>query len=138
MFDHLLDVSSWFTLRPAEVGGLAGNIVFGFFVGLFVIGIVSKIVAAHKTHDRYLRELGEHIGSLLLTMGLLGLLFYFFSFERIQLFGARFWYAVWLIGLIVWIVFLIRFGFKTIPVLRGKELTREQLRKYFPPRRRKK
>lgn len=137
MFDHLLDASTWFTLRPADITGLSGKIVFGFFVLLFVSGIVSRIVAAHKMSDRYLRQLAESISTLLLTMGFLGLLFYFFSFERIQLFGARFWYVLWLIGLIVWIVFLIHLGFKKIPNLREKEIVREQLRKYFPPRRRK-
>lgn len=130
--------SAWFTLRPAAIGGLSGNIIFAVLVLLFVLGIVSRIVAGNKVDDRYMRTLGERVGTMLMTMGGLGLLFFFFSYERIQLFGAPFWYLFWAVGLIVWIVFLARFAKKTIPQMRSSEVERIEKRKYLPKRNRKK
>ena len=137
MFDHFLDPATWFTLQSAEVGGLSGKLIFGFFAILFVFGIVCRIVSSHKTEDRYMRSLGERLGMMLLTMGLLGVLFYFFSFERIPLFGARFWYVLWVIGLITWIVFIVRFARVTIPQQRERAQRHAQEQKYIPGRKRK-
>ncbi len=137
MFNNLFDPSFWFTLRPAEVGGISGSLIFGFFLLLFVLGIVSRIVAAQKLDDRYARMLGGRIGTMLVTLGILGVLLYFFSYERIRLFGSRFWYLFWVIGLIVWAGFIVRFAKKTIPELKQKEGIRAQMRKYFPPRKKR-
>jgi len=136
MFDHLLDPAAWFTLRSAEVGGLSGKFIFGFFVLLFVLGIVCRIVSSHKTEDRYMRGLGERLGVMFLTMGFLGVLLYFFSFERISLFGARFWYVLWTAGLIVWITRLIRVAMVTIPQEKKRAQQQAEQQKYFPGRKR--
>lgn len=137
MFNNFFNPSFWFTLQPAEVGGVSGNAIFAFFVLMFVLGIVSRIIASQKTDDRHLRELGNRLATLLMTMGLLGILLYFFSYERIRLFGSRFWYLFWVIGLAIWVGFLIRFGRKTIPEMKRQESVREQLRKYFPTRKKR-
>ena len=81
--------SYWLTMQPPEVGGLLGNIVFGVFIGLLVLGIIGRIVVDRRDDDRYKREIGGRISTLLITMGILGVILYFFSFEQIQLFGAR-------------------------------------------------
>ncbi|MBI2474966.1 hypothetical protein HYV69_00905 [Candidatus Uhrbacteria bacterium] len=137
MFNNFLDPSYWFTLRPALVGGTEGKIIFGVFAILFVLGIVARIVSSNKTGDRYMKEVVERIATMLVTMGILGALLYFFSFEQIRLFGSRFWYLFWLIGIIVWCFFLLRFVKRTIPELRAHEALKAEQRKYFPPRRKK-
>lgn len=134
MLNNFFDPSYWFTLHPAEVGGLSGNIIFGIFVLLFVLGIIARIVASNKTKDRYVQNFGMRTGSMLITMGIIGIVLYFFSYERVYLLGARFWYVLWLIGLIVWAVFLFRFASKTVPEMRKRDSVRAQYRKYFPRR----
>lgn len=137
MFENLFDLSYWFTLQPASVGGTSGKIIFSFFALLFVLGIVARIVSSNKTDDRHAREVIERIATLLVTMGILGALLYFFSFEQIRLFGSRFWYLFWLIGVVVWCFFLLRFVRRTIPEQRAHEALKAEQRKYFPPRRKK-
>ncbi|MBM5789873.1 hypothetical protein FJZ23_02175 [Candidatus Parcubacteria bacterium] len=137
MFSTFFDASAWFTFAPAQVGGTSGRIIFGVFLLLFVLGLVARMVALHKTQDHHLRELGLRVGSLCITMGVLGVLLSFFSYERIRLFGARFWYLLWLIGLIVWAAFLARYAYKTVPMLKAREVEQEERRKYLPSRRRK-
>lgn len=134
MFQNLLDPSAWFTLSPAQVGEISGNIVFLVFVLLFVCGIVARIVASHKIDDRHMRELGKRIGSFLVTMGILGAMLYFFSYERIRLFGARFWYVLWLVGFLVWVVYIARYARKTVPKMKEQAIALAQKRRYFPGR----
>ncbi len=137
MFENLFIPSYWFTLQPALVGGTEGKIIFSFFVLLFLLGIVARIVSSNRTDDRHVREVFERGATLLVTMGILGVLLYFFSYEQIRLFGSRFWYLFWLIGILVWSFFLLRFVRSTIPKQRANEALKAEQRKYFPPRRKK-
>ena len=124
-------------MSPPEVGGLIGTIVFAVFVAFFILGISGRIVVDRRGGDRYKREIGSRISTLLVTMGLLGVIIFFFSFEEIQLLGARFWYPVWIITTLVWTFFLIRYIKRVVPAKRAHE---EQLReqgKYLPQQHRR-
>lgn len=119
-------------MAPPEVGGLLGNIVFGVFLACFVLGLIGRIVVDRRGDDRYKKEIGSRISSLFITMGLLGVILFFFSFEQIQLFGARFWYPIWMITVLVWGFFIVRFVKREIPAKRAREeMLREQSR-YLP------
>lgn len=122
----------WFTLQPPEIGGILGYIVFGVFVAFLILGIVGRIVSDQKGNDRYKKEIGSRISSLFITMGVLGIILFFFSFEEIQLFGARFWYPVWAIATAVWIFFLVRFVKQEIPAKRLREESLKAKAKYLP------
>ncbi len=135
--NNFLKPSYWFTLQPAQVDGLSAKILFAVLVLVVILGIISKIVASHKKGDPYRKQLEERVGSLLITTGFLGLLFAFFSYERVSLFGARFWYVLLVIGFLVWVFFLARFSYRTIPQMKDEEQKRADHRKYFPPRRKK-
>jgi hypothetical protein len=126
----------WFTMNAPEVGGLLGTIVFAVFVVCFVLGIVGHLVAERKGSDRFVREVGHRISTLLVVMGLLGVLLFFFSFEGIRMFGARFWYPLWGLGFLVWLFFLARSA-RGIPQVREREAQRRANQKYIPPRHKK-
>lgn len=127
----------WLTLQPPQVGGLAGSILFGVFVAFFILGIVGRIVVDRKGNDRYKKEVGSRISSLLITMGLLGIILFFFSFEEVQLFGARFWYPLWIIATLVWVFFLVRFVQRDVPAKRAREESLKAQGKYLPHRHRR-
>ena len=134
----IIQPSYWLTIDPPQVNGFLGNLVFGAFILCFVIGIVSRIVASNRSQDRYIEQLGQRVGTLFVTMGLLGILLFFFSFERVQLFGARFWYPVWLVGVLVWVYYILRFAKRDIPAMRQRDLNRKSVSKYLPQRKSKK
>lgn len=129
--------SYWLTLSAPEVGGWLGNVVLVLFVAMLVGGIVGRIVVDRKSTDRYQREIGGRIAGLLITMGILGAILFFFSFERIQLFGARFWYPVWALATIVWAGFIVRYAKCDIPAKKARAQHLHAQSKYLPrPRRR--
>ncbi|MBI4713796.1 hypothetical protein HY771_01250 [Candidatus Uhrbacteria bacterium] len=132
-----LNPSYWLTIQPASVGGTSGKIIFGLFILIFVFGIAARVASSNTDKERHLREFGDRVATMFVTMGILGALLYFFSFEQIRLFGARFWYLLWLVGLVVWCFFLWRFIGRTVPERRAHEESQAQQRKYFPQRRKK-
>jgi hypothetical protein len=129
--------SYWFTMQAPDVGGLIGNLVFVFFILVLILGIVGRIVVDRKTSDQYKREIGSRISSLLVTMGILGATLFFFSFERIQLFGARFWYPVWVIVTIFWGCLIVRFIKRDIPHMKARAQVHQHQRTYLPGPRKK-
>ena len=138
MITTFLKPTYWFTFDYANVDGTGGKIVFGVFFVLLLIGIFSRIVALHRTEDRYMKEIGQRFSNLLITMSLLGMMFFFFSFERIRFFGGRFWYLFWIIGTAYWLFHLIRYVKKEVPHKRSKDLEHVARMKYMPPRKKKK
>lgn len=124
-------------MAPPEVGGLLGNIVFGVFLACFVLGLIGRIVVDRRGDDRYKKEIGSRISSLFITMGLLGVILFFFSFEHIQLFGARFWYPIWVIAILVWTFFIVRFVKREVPKKRAREMALREQSKYLPKQHRR-
>ncbi len=132
----MLNPLYWFSLQPASVEGLLGKVLLGFILLLFLVGVVCRVVIMNKKYDSYVKMISKRLITLCLTMGFLGVILYFFSYEGIQLFGARFWYPLWVLGFIAWGVFLARFALKEIPALREKNLRQHAKSKYIPGRKR--
>jgi hypothetical protein len=127
-------ISYWFTTQPPEVGGYLGQFLFVVFFASFVLGIVGRIATDRRRDDRYVRKIGNRISSLLVTMGSFGLLLYFFGFEDVYFFGARFWYPVWSIATVVWAYYIVRYIKKDVPEMRARESSRKAKNKYIPGR----
>jgi UDP-N-acetylmuramyl pentapeptide phosphotransferase/UDP-N-acetylglucosamine-1-phosphate transferase len=122
----------WFELSPAPMSGTTEKILLAFFVAIFIAGIFLRIVERRKTLDRFKTRLVRKFVSLSFTMSCFGLLFLFFSFEQVRLFGSRFWYLFWLLGLAVWTGFILYDYFKVAPRERLVEEVRRQREKYLP------
>ena len=74
----------------------------------------------------------RYFGQLFLTMGIAGMAWFFLTFEEIYLFGARFWFLVWLIIGIVWAWWIVRYVKVTIPELRQSGAAKKDSNKYIP------
>lgn len=131
----LLQPSFWFTTNPPTLAGWIGTAVFVFFFVCFIFGVVSRILL-DRTEDRYVKLAGRHITRASTTMGVLGLLLFFFSFERIPFLGARFWYPLWIITAVLWGLWIFGFVKKDVSALREKEKAQQMNNRYFPSRRR--
>ena len=130
---NFLKASYWFDLTPPSLAPGMEQIMFGFFGAVLLLGIIVRLVAKHHTKDdKHLLKGFKRTGVMFLTMGFLGLIFFFFSFERIQFLGARFWYLFWGVGLLVWIGFIINYFVRVIPREREREVNRSKVDKYMP------
>ncbi|MCX6715168.1 MAG: hypothetical protein NTX72_05145 [Candidatus Uhrbacteria bacterium] len=130
----MLNPLFWLSIAAANVDGLPGKLILGFFLLLILIGVVCRIVLMQSSKDRYLKLIGKRLVTCSLTMGITGVILYFFSYEGIQLFGARFWYLIWVVAFIAWVTVLVKFVMKEVPEMRNKNVNQHAKSKYIPGR----
>lgn len=131
------DPAFWFNLSPVALSPTFSTIFFLVFAGFIIGGALLRIKARHKKDDRYLVQIYRRIAAMLTTMGIVGLVLFFFTYEEIFLFGARFWYLLWAIGLGVWIWYIVKFIRKTVPELKADSAHKAEGNKYLPRKNRK-
>ncbi len=128
----IINPSFWLDLDPPALTAAFERFFFILFSLMIILGAIVRIVARHRKEDRYVRSIFSRIAQLLFTMGVLGMIVYFFSFEGIYMFGARFWFLIWFAGLVTWIVFIVRYIKVTIPLLKNEAANRREFNKYIP------
>lgn len=128
----LIQPSYWFNNTPPAFGPGAVKTLFIFFAAFLVLGAVIRMVAGRRKEDRHVTETFNRLGRMGVSMGLLGLLIFFFSFEQVPFLGARFWYLFWGIGLIIWISTIVHYVVKIVPMERAHEIAQREKEKYLP------
>lgn len=130
----LFQPSFWFDLTPVSLSPFFERLFFVVFA-LFVIGGATlRIVARNNTMDKYVRIAVQKGARIALGFGIVGFVMYFFTFEEIQFFGARFWFLLWMTALVIAVVRLVRFVKKEVPQLRHRDQSRVEANKYLPRR----
>lgn len=129
-----LSLSYWLTFDPPIVSGMIGQALFFLFLICFAMGCAARIVGVKRMPDKHAERLMDKVGLALLVMGFFGVVLFFFSYEKIRLFGARFWYPLWLVGLIAWIGYYGYVAKKRIPLWRHEEEERKCKDAYLPAR----
>jgi hypothetical protein len=130
-------LSYWLTTEPPVVGGTIGYILFGVFLLFVMTGMIVRVRRMNQLKDKFEKRLLSQISIMLIAMGLLGLILYFLSFEGIAFLGARFWYPVWLLGLIGWVSWIVYYAKIKIPERRKYNGARESFGKYLPRKKKK-
>lgn len=123
----------WLTLNPPELSAVwQQQIVFAVFALVVIVGLVFRYFARRaRKQDKLIAKAWRKAGGAALTMGVLGLLLFFSSFEQVRFFGGRFWYPVWVIGAAVWAYLIVRFVRVEIPKRRGEYAARAQEMRYM-------
>lgn len=128
----LITANFWFARDPAPLLAVNVRLLFGVFALLFVLGVVVRVVARRRKEDRLVTETFRRIGQLGVTMGLLGLLLFFFAYQEIPFLGMRVWFLLWGVGLFVWIGTVVRYATKIVPAERRRLSARSERSKYLP------
>lgn len=130
----LFSLDFWFNLQPIGLTPLFSKIIFVIFTAFIVFGAVANIVARNRKDDHLLVQAYRRIAQMLYVMGWVGFFIWFASYETLYLFGARFWYLIWVVGLIVWMWRIFVYITKVIPELRVDLQHRADVNKYLPRR----
>ncbi len=141
--DRMIDLSPlvefdfWFRLHPLGLSPLFERGLFFLFAISIILGSVSRIFARNRKEDYLMVKAYRYLGQMFLTMGIVGMLWFFFTFEEIYFFGARFWFLVWLAGVIAWVWWIVRYVKVTIPELRQAGAAKKDSNKYIPQKKRR-
>lgn len=129
-FKNLLEGSYWFS-QPAPALGGVEKVYLGILLGLVFAAIVVLIMRRRQTINA-VRLVMLRYASLGFTMGITGLLLFWFRQERVFFLGWRVWYGIWFVILAIWLYKLLYYTFKRIPVIKAEHAERQQREKYLP------
>jgi magnesium-transporting ATPase (P-type) len=130
----LIDWQFWFDLTPIRMASTFEGMFFGLFALFIIAGAVIRMVTRNRSYEKYRAEMLKRVAGIFTTTGIVGLVWFFFTFEEIQFFGARFWFLVIIVGVVVALVRLARFTKREVPVLQHREQSRSEVNKYLPRR----
>ncbi len=119
----------WFNSRPGSLIPMYKNILIGTIIAFFVLAIICFFLKKDKK-GLYIK-LWNKLFNFFTTNVFIGLILFFFNKELIPFFSARFWYALWAIGMIVWIGFIIKY-LKSLPEKRKQMDETKKYKKYIP------
>jgi len=131
---QLLNPLYWFTLEPANVEGLLGYLALGIFLLLCLVGVFAHFKLVKGQKDRYKKMIGKKLSFYGFVLGFSGLILFFFGYENIHFFGARFWFPVWFVVSVYWGYGLFQFYKKELPALRDRHQKEHAKSKYIPGR----
>lgn len=128
---YFFNPSHLLTLRPPAMSLRAIYILAFIFAVIMVAGIFSKL-AEKKIKDGLKIKAYHRIYHLGLTMGILGFTYLFFSWQGVVLLSARFLLLIWLIVLVVWLGFIVKYFMLDVPHLRKNIDEKRAFNKYIP------
>lgn len=109
-----------------------------FFAVVVLVAVIIKIWQFKKQPDKLTNILSDKYFNLLLAMGLIGFIYVWFRYERVYFLSGRFWLVVWLATFLVWLGFIWRYQYRTVPELKSKKEQKERFEKYLPKGKNKK
>jgi hypothetical protein len=127
----LLNVSYWFDYYPSAFQGTAYWVVLGVSASAVVVGVLLA-ACARLVKDAGWRRVAVRTGKLLLTVGLLNLISFFFTQTYTPLLGSRFWFVLWLLIAIVWFWYIVRYALRVAPKERAERAKQQEYLKYLP------
>ena len=129
-FSNLLYTSYWFS-QPYIAHGAVAWFWIGLFLALILIGLFARIVGV-VSPDHLRQEILRRLSVLGLTLGLIGLIWFFLRQERIPFLAWRFWLLLWVLGFVWWAAAVLRYAIKRVPNIRLEQAERLKREKYLP------
>lgn len=128
---NLLSSGYWFS-EPLVSNSQTLLIMLAVFGAMIAASVILFFLVKGEKVEKILGRGLLRVASLLVWMGILGFVYLFFRYESAAFFSRRFWLGLWAIGLIVWVVFIVRFFMLKMPQLCQAKAEQERLKKYLP------
>ena len=130
---RIFEMSYWFTTAPGPISRSTAYIFLVLF-GVCIIAGVGSVFYRKKVKnlDKMYKDIYTRSTNALLTMGFLGLLWLFFSYETIPFFSGRYFFIVWFLGCISWAYLIYNYAVYEVPKRIQKRDNQLRMRKYMP------
>ena len=132
----LFDWHFWFDLTPIRMSAPFEAGFFVLFAVAIIAGAVIRMYVRNAKLEKYRAEIFRRLAVIDTIAGIAGFVWFFFTFEEIQFFGARFWFLFIVIGVGIAKIRLYRYMRKDVPMLQHREQSRAEVNKYLPKKHR--
>jgi amino acid transporter len=130
--------SFWFDLFPSALSPLFERGFFFLFAAIVFAGAALRIIARRSEYDRDQKLIMRTVATACTVMGLAGLVWLFFTYQEVYLFGARFWFLIWL-AIAMYVTYrLVRFARVDVPAMKEARNIQKEINEYLPKKRRRK
>jgi len=120
----------WLNPRPGSLEPTNEKIMIGFLVLLFATAFLITVLKKQYKKNPY-RKTIEKIGTFVWTNLVIGVFLNFFIYELVPYLSMRFLLAIWIVGMIVWVIFIGK-TLKIIPKIKEEKEREKEFKKYIP------
>lgn len=117
-------------MRPGELYPMAFKILIVFIGILAISAFITYLIKARMERGIYYK-LWLKLNGFFFGNFIIGLFVMFFMYEEVPILSARFWFLTWLIGICVWLYFIIKIALK-IPDQKKQHAEEKEFKKYIP------
>jgi len=129
----LLSFSYWFNTTAIPFLPAVNKLVLITLYGLLIAGIACAAYAKlGKKLEKDLKRLLRKYAGALTTAGVVGLMFYAFTWQRVPFLSMRFFFVLWFALFAYWIWTIIRFQTKELPERRKMREEQAKREKWLP------
>lgn len=125
---NLLTLKFWFNFRPEPLLPIFTNAYLLILAVLLLLAIFTYIKQNKK--GAY-KKLWKQLYFFSFSNLVIGAIFFFFNYERAAFLSARFWLALWLITMLIWLYPLFKI-WKKVPINKKRLEEEENFKKYLP------
>ena len=136
----IFSIPFWLEVNPGELSPRFEKIfLFALFVS-YLFYFLSKFLEKRLTARRNFikAKFLQKTASFCLFMAVSFTFIFFFRYEAIPILGGRFWVFIWLVTGLVWLSFLLKYYFITIPKQLAALETKQKKEKYLVKLKKKK
>ena len=106
-------------------------VMLSVLLGLLALGLVA-IGARGYLEKKGLGNFSRKVSSFGISMGISGLVLFFFRQQSAPVLGWRIWFLVWGVSLIIWAAVILQYYFKRVPAIKAEQSARQEKEKYLP------
>jgi len=120
----------WLNPRPGSLEPMNEKIMIGFLALLFVTAFLTTVLKKQYKKNPY-RKTIEKIATFAWANLVIGGFLAFFIYELVPFLSMRALLFLWVIGMIVWAIFIGK-TFKIIPKIKEQKEREKEFKKYIP------
>lgn len=128
---HWLNPQFLFKTTPSPWGGWHGWASLIVWILVLAIALFSYIIS-FKSSAKAVCRWWQQLMLWAIWGGSIGLILTFFIWQQLPILSMRFWLALWLVALIIWLGWLIWKRFFVLPKQIISNKTRQEFLKYLP------
>ena len=117
-------------MRPGALETGAFRAMLVFIVVLAALTFAFYFFKKQKQFGFY-KKIFDRLNNLCLANTIIGLFLIFFIFEQLPFLAMRIWLLVWVIGILVWLGFVVNAMLK-IPKIKQDKAKEQDYQKYIP------
>lgn len=123
--------SSYWLKQPVIASRSIYYIWLGGLLVLVAAGLAS-LISERFIQSSVNKKILSKFGDLLSSMGIAGLILFFFRQQSVPLLGLRFWFLFWVVIFAIWLAKILKYIILRVPEIKIEQTEKARKEKYLP------